>query len=85
MHTHKQNKSPLCCQSLSPNILVVVVVVVDGGTFVVVVVVVVVGGGIRVVVICSLPICLIKFIVFRGQYRNDVHWDFGLQKNDTEK
>lgn len=56
MHTRKQNKSPLCCQSLSPNILVVVVVVVDGGTFVVVVVVVVVGGGIGVVVICSLPI-----------------------------
>lgn len=57
MHTHKQNKSPLCCQSLWPNILVVVVVVVvDDGTFVVVVVVVVVGGGIGVVVICSLPI-----------------------------
>lgn len=60
--TPQQNKTHLCCQSLSPNILVVVVVVVvvvvGGGTFVVVVVVfvVVVGGGDGVVVICSLPI-----------------------------
>lgn len=58
--TPQQNKTHLCCQSLSPNILVVVVVVVvvvvGGGTFVVVVFVVVVGGGDGVVVICSLPI-----------------------------